>query len=112
MEERLINLFRNKFFVRTIHGVLVIIFSFCIAILYFYAINDKEGNILYAVCIILFLEGAALIANKGRCPLEYTHKRANDKKGFFDLFIPSWLASYVIPVAIILTAVGFLLLYL
>jgi len=70
------------------------------------------GNILYFTCSILFLEGVALILNKGRCPLEYAHKKAGDEKGFFDLLLPTWLVPYVIPVVIVLVAFGFLLLYL
>ena len=107
-----LNLFKNKIFIRIIHGTLVLIFTLCIIELYYCAITDTVGNILYITCTILFLEGAALIINKGRCPLEYAHKKAGDAEGFFDLLFPTYLVPYVIPVVAILVAVGFLWLYL
>lgn len=94
------------------HFILSLIFFACIGVLYFYAITDTFDPFLYFVCGVLFLEGSALALNRGNCPLEHVHRRVGDDKRFFDHFFPNPLVPYVVPFFIIVTAIGFLLLYL
>jgi hypothetical protein len=113
MKKLITNSFVNsKEFIFIVHFFFVIVFAACVFLLYYHGINDTFDDILYLASFILFCEIVALILNKGKCPLEHVHKRVGDDKGFFDRFIPKALIPYVIPISVIIIAIGFLLLYL
>lgn len=101
---------RNKKFVFALHGILVLIFVLSIFLLYYYALNNIFNFGLYVILGILFSEGVALALNRGKCPLEYVHKAAGDNKEFFENFLPSSIVKYVIPIVVVITLVGLVLL--
>jgi len=103
--------FINKNLILTVHFILVIIFAVCIVFLYYYALKNVFNNGLYVISFILFCEGVALALNRGKCPLEYAHRKTSDDKGFFEHFFPAPIVPYVIPAVCLITTIGFILLY-
>jgi hypothetical protein len=111
-KKEIIKLFNKKYAIRIVHSIFVAVFLVCIIRLYHYALEDVFDNGLYVISSILFCEAVALILNGGRCPLEHVHRKVGDDKGFFDHFFPAPMVPYVIPVVVVFTGIGFLLLYL
>jgi hypothetical protein len=105
-------LFNKKYAIRIAHSMFVAVFLVCIVRLYHYALEDVFDNGLYVISSILLCEAVALILNRGRCPLEHLHRRVGDDKAFFELLVPKSMVPYVIPVVVVFTGMGFLLLYL
>jgi len=95
---------------RIIHLLLVVIFLCSIGTLYYYGITEKFSSILYFSSVVLFLEAAVLVLNKGDCPFAYAHKKAGDEKDFLNIFFPEAIVPRVIPFVAVIAAVGFLLL--
>ncbi len=94
---------------RVAHGLLLIYFVACIALIYYAAWYATFNTLILIAAVSLCVEGfAVFVLNNGDCPLIHLQRRVDDNKAFFAIFMPPAAAKQAIPVFALITTVGLL----
>src|SRR5688572_2558252 len=85
---------RKLFVTRLLHTAIWAVMASGILALPFLAWTDRFGWAL-AITVMMALEGIALGASGGACPLTAIARRyTDDPSPAFDIFLPEWLAKW------------------
>jgi hypothetical protein len=90
---------------RVVHGLITVYMFGCIAIIWGAALQDRVGLWTKLALISLGIEGALVVAWRGRCPMNTISRRLGDDKPFFDLICGRY-GKYGFPVLAPIIAVG------
>ena len=96
--------------VRSIHTLVALVMFASVAVVYYSAISQTYGVLLYLASGALLIEGAAITLNNGDCPLSYLQRKYGDDKAFFELFLPKHIAKQMFRFNFIVILVGYSLL--
>jgi len=80
--------------------------------LWWCAISGRRDGLLVAAIVWLLGEGIALVLGRGNCPLGPLQERLGDPVPLFALILPPRAAKAAIPVLVVLTVVGLLVVLL
>lgn len=105
---------RNRIFIlRIVHGLFALYFISCIFYIYFAAIILSLNLYVGFAILSLTVEGVLVfLLNHGDCPLIHLQRKIGDNKPFFELFLPKETAKKAVPVFLVMTVGGLLLLIL
>jgi len=79
----------------------------CVGYIYYAALVRSDGWYPYLAIGLVCAEGAALLLNRGRCPLTTLALRYGAARGSVtDIFLPGWAAARVFPVCGALFVIG------
>jgi hypothetical protein len=97
----------NKVFViKFVHSVIFLFMVACLFYILYCAIARRYDWTLLAALILAFIEGAALVLNRGRCPLTSLAEKYGAVDGSVTgIFLPGWLARYTFKISMVLVAV-------
>lgn len=97
---------------RFVHILVTLFLLFSMVYLYYVAFSKNFSWFLFLPIGSLVFEATLLFYNRGKCPLTKVHKRYGDSKGFWDLFLPSFIIPYVVSILEIAVVIGFILVLL
>jgi hypothetical protein len=95
---------------RVAHGLVSVLFLFCIAVVYAGAWRGTAGMLTLAAVGALLLEGLLVLLSRGNCPLGPLFRRLGDDTPFFELLLPPRAARLAVPVLAAVTALGIVIL--
>jgi hypothetical protein len=95
---------------RIAHGIIAATLIASIGVIYYSAITHTHDMWLYLAMGALFIEGLAIVLNKGHCPFGSLSRRHGDTKTFFELFLPKGIAEQMFRVNAAIVGVGCVLL--
>jgi hypothetical protein len=95
---------------RVAHGLISLLFLFCIAAIYLGAWRGKAGAVTIAALAALGVEGALVLSSGGNCPLGPVLRKLGDETPFFELFMPPRAAKLAVPVLAAVSVLGAVLL--
>jgi hypothetical protein len=98
--------------IRLMHGALTAFFVACIAYVYRAAVRRRVDRLAYVAVAAIAVEGIAITAGRGDCPLGHLHRRYGDEKAFFELILPERAAKLAVPVLGVIASLGIVLLFL
>ena len=83
------------FIVKLAHTLIWFVFVAAILYVCYAGMFNKVNNLVWFCIGAVIVEGAVLLANKGKCPLTSIAYRYTDSHSIgFDIFLPVWLAKY------------------
>lgn len=97
--------------VRTVHGLITLIFLSCIFCIYYFGITNNRSPLAYIAVALIVIEGIVVTLNGGNCPLGVVHSKFGDDKAFFELFLPKRQAKMAVPFLGFVAFLGILLLF-
>ena len=80
--------------------------------LYTIGIQGEYHPWLPFILLAIFSEGIVLWLNQWECPLTPLHRKYNDDKGFFGMFLPKAILPYVIPALGLATLIALCLVFI
>ncbi len=93
--------------IKVTHSLIFWLMSGCVAYIYYAALARTGGWYPYLAIGLVCAEGAALMLNRGRCPLTTLALRYGAARGTVtDIFLPGWAAARVFPVCGALFVIG------
>jgi len=93
--------------IKTVHSMIFWLMSGCVAYIYYAALVRPDGWYPYLAIGLVCAEGAALLLNRGRCPLTTLALRYGAARGSVtDIFLPGWAAVRIFPVCGVLFVIG------
>ncbi len=95
--------------IRLLHGALTAFFLTCIGYVYYAALRQRGGRLLFGAIGALTIEGAVFLSNGGDCPLGAVHRRYGDDRDFFELLMPRRFSKRAVPVLGVVTITGVIL---
>lgn len=98
--------------VRTVHGLITLIFLSCIFYIYYAAFTNSRSLLAYIAVALIVIEGIVVSLNGGNCPLGVIHSKVGDDKAFFELFLPKRQAKMAVPFLGFVAFLGILFLFL
>ncbi len=91
------------FYIRFIHTLIFFFMSACLVYVLYAGITKTYNLLLLLAICAIFVEGLALLLNRGRCPLTTLAERHGAEKGSVtDIFLPGWIARNVFRVSVVL----------
>ena len=96
--------------VRSVHTLIALVMFASVGVVYHSAVTQTYSLLLYLALGALLIEGIAITANKGDCPLSYLQRKYGDDKAFFELFLPKTIAKQMFRFNFLLISIGCLLL--
>jgi len=102
----------NKLFlIKSIHTLIFIFMSVCLLYVLYCGITKTYNWILYLTIGAIFVEGLALLLNRGRCPLTTLAEKYGAEKGTVtDMFCPKWFVPHVFQTYTVFFVIGLVLL--
>jgi hypothetical protein len=98
---------RKVLLIKVVHSVIFWLMCGCVVYIYYAALARTGGWYPYLAIGLVCAEGAALLLNRGRCPLTTLALRYGAVRGSVtDIFLPGWAAARVFPVCTVLFVVG------
>jgi len=94
-------------FLRLVHGAVTAIFLFCLGYIYYSGITGRVTTLTWITGGVILLEGLAVLANRGNCPMNPLQRRFGDDSTFFELLLPKPLAKKAFSFFAVVTAIGF-----
>lgn len=91
---------------RAVHTLIALGFSSAIVYVWWCALTRRGGRGLNLAVAALALEGVAVAANGGECPLGPLQAKAGDPVPLFELVLPPRAARLAVPVLGAVAAVG------
>ena len=87
---------KTVFTIKAIHLALFFLMIICLLYALYCAIAGVYNWILLAAMIMIFIDGASIALNRGRCPLTTLAERYGAVNGAVThLILPGWAARYV-----------------
>ena len=78
----------------------------CLVYILYCAIAGRYDWTLLAALIAIFIEGLALLLNRGRCPLTSLAEKYGAANGAVtDIFLPDWMTRHTFKVSMVLVAI-------
>jgi hypothetical protein len=91
---------KRLFAIKFVHSFIFIIMVICLFYILYCAIAGRYDWTLLVALIIIFLEGLALLFNRGRCPLTTLAENYGAASGSVtDIFLPDWLTRHTFKVS-------------
>ena len=88
------------------HGLISLLFLFCIGAIYLGAWRATVGTVTVAALAALCVEAALVVLSGGNCPLTPVLRRLGDETPFFELFLPPRAAKRAVPVLVMVSVLG------
>jgi hypothetical protein len=95
---------------RVAHGLISLLFLFCIAAIYLGAWRGKADAVTIAALAALCVEAALVLLSGGNCPLAPVLRKLGDETPFFELVLPPRAAKLAVPVLGAVSVLGAVLL--
>ena len=94
----------NRLFViKSFHTLMFFFMSVCLLYILYAGVTRTINWVLLVAIVVIFVEGMALLVNKGRCPLTtLAEKYGADKGSVADIFLPAVIARNLFRVSTIL----------
>jgi len=94
------------FAIKLVHSIIFIFMVACLGyILYCAAARRYDWTLLVALAAI-FIEGLALLLNRGRCPLTTLAERWGAASGTVtDIFLPEWLTRHTFKISTVIVVI-------
>lgn len=87
---------RKIFWVKFVHSLIFIMMTVCILYVLYSGVVDRIGWLTLFCILVVFVEGAAVAINRGRCPLTTMAEDMGAEDGSVTgIFLPRWLAKRV-----------------
>ena len=98
---------RKKIFaIKFVHSVTFIFMVACLLYILYCAIVRRYDWTLGVALVAIFIEGLALLLNRGRCPLTSLAEKYGAVNGAVtDIFLPDWLTRHTFKIATVLVVI-------
>jgi len=97
---------KKIFAIKFVHSVIFIFMVACLVYILYCAIIRRYDWTLLAALIAIFIEGLALLLNRGRCPLTTLAEKHGALNGAVtDMFLPDWLTRHTFKIAMVWVAI-------
>jgi hypothetical protein len=98
---------RRALALRGVHLLIAVVEIASLVHLWRCALTGRRDRALHGAVAALLLEGAALSAGRGDCPLKSVQHRVGDPVPLFELVLPPGPAKGAVPVLAAVTTLGF-----
>ena len=102
---------KKIFLIKLFHTLIFFFMVTCLMYILYSGISKTFNWVLLLALLAIFVEGLALLLNKGRCPLTTLAEKYGAEKGSVtDIFLPDWISRKVFRMSIVLFSAALTLL--
>lgn len=91
---------KTIFAIKFVHSIIFFFMVACLGYILYCAIIHRYDWTLLLALMAIFIEGLALLLNRGRCPLTSLAERHGAANGAVtDIFLPEWLTRHTFKIS-------------